>query len=188
MKKITGIIILLILLVATFGVGVLKFKLAVNNTSIGLDIGGAATPLDATYHIDGKTVTLKNGVAEAPSTTGSASKMITRYFGNEVKHDFNSDGKEDVAFLLTQEGGGTGTFYYVVAALNTINGYVGSNAVLLGDRVAPQSTNMDNGNVFVVNYAVRKSGEPFTTSPSLGKSMWLLLDPKTMHLSEVPRL
>ncbi len=149
---------------------------------------------NATYVIDGKSVILVDGLSEVEAAPGSASKIVTRYFGNEVRHDLNDDGREDVAFLLTQETGGSGTFFYVVAALNTPNGYVGSDAILLGDRVAPQSTNIDEGsttnntyrkNVIVVNYAVRNPGEPFTVRPSLGKSIWLKLDPNTMKLGEV---
>lgn len=187
MNKTYGIIVVVLILVATiFGIGVLKFKLDVNHKSFDLSIGGAANELDATYHINGKAITLKNGSSELTDDSGSAnSKIITWYFGNEVKHDFNGDGRIDVAFILTQQMGGSGTFYYVVAALNTINGYIGSDAVFLGDRIAPQSTHMGNGNVFVVNYATRNPGEPFTTRPSLGKSIWLLLDPKSMTLGEV---
>ena len=149
---------------------------------------------NATYVIDGKSVTLVNGLSEVEAAPGSAAKIVTRYFGNEVKHDLNDDGREDVAFLLTQETGGSGTFFYVVAALNTPAGYVGSDAVLLGDRIAPQSTSMDEGatingtnrkNVIVVNYAVRLPNEPFTVQPSLGKSIWLKLDSDTMKLGEV---
>jgi hypothetical protein len=149
---------------------------------------------NATYVIEGKSVTLVNGLAETEAAPGSAAKIITRYFGNEVKHDLNDDGREDVALLLTQETGGSGTFFYVVAALNTPAGYVGSDAVLLGDRIAPQTTHMDEGqtskgttrqNVIVVNYVVRLPGEPFTTRPSLGKSIWLKLDSTTMKLGEV---
>ena len=44
---------------------------------------------------------------------------------------------------------------------------------------------MGKGNIIVVNYADRKSGESFVVSPSEGKSMWLLLDPKTMQFGEV---
>jgi hypothetical protein len=40
-------------------------------------------------------------------------------------------------------------------------------------------------NVVVVNYAVRLPGEPFTAEPSLGKSVWLKLDPTTMQFGEV---
>jgi len=141
---------------------------------------GSADYKTAVYSIDGNRVALgSEGV---------------RYFGNEVKHDLNDDGREDVAFLLTYEPGGSGTFFYVVAALNTPAGYVGSEAFFLGDRIAPQTTGMDEGktvmgtnrqNVIVVNYAVRLPGEPFTARPSMGKSVWLKLDPATMQFAEV---
>ena len=55
--------------------------------------------------------------------------------------DLNGDGTPDVAFLLTQSPGGSGTFYYAVVALRTATGYTGTNAVLLGDRIAPQTAN-----------------------------------------------
>lgn len=149
---------------------------------------------DAEYIIQGERVRLTDGITEKEVAPGSVSKIITRYFGNEVRHDLNDDGREDVVFLLTQETGGGGIFYYVVAALNTERGYVGSEALLLGDRIAPQTTHMDEGitskgtyrqNVIVVDYAVRFPGEPFTMRPSLGKSIWLKLDPATMQFGEV---
>ncbi|HUQ30041.1 MAG TPA: META domain-containing protein [Candidatus Paceibacterota bacterium] len=139
---------------------------------------------NATYTISGEPVTLVNGVSETEAAPDSASKITTRYFGNEVRHDFNADGREDIAFLLTQQTGGTGTFYYVVAALSTENGYVGSEGVFLGDRIAPQTTEI-KGNLVVVNYAHRAPGESFTVAPSVGKSVHLLLDPKTLQFGEV---
>lgn len=184
MKKTLGIIIAILVLFGMFGWGVFKFKFAVNDTSINLNIG-ASSPRDATYKINGQLVTLNDGVAESLLVPGSVTKTITKYFGNEVTHDFDGDGREDTAFLLTQETGGSGTFFYVVVALNKADGYVGSEGLFLGDRIAPQPTNMGNGNVIVVNYAERKTGEPFTTRPSVGKSIWLLLDPKTMQFGEV---
>lgn len=145
----------------------------------------ATNAKDATYYINGQAVTLKNGISEIEIVPGSASKIITRYFGNEVTHDFDKDGREDVAFLLTQETGGTGTFFYVVATLNTVDGYIGSHGLFLGDRIAPQTTEMGKGDVVVVNYADRARGESFSIQPSIGKSMWLILDTKTMQFGEV---
>ena len=145
----------------------------------------AQNPKDATYVIEGKVVTVKNGVSEMEIMPGSASKIITRYFGNELKTDLDGDGPDDVAFLLTQEGGGSGTFFYAVAALNTNAGYIGSDGYPLGDRIAPQSTNLSpnprHKYVIVVNYADRAPGEPMTTRPSVGKSAYLKLSPATMQ-------
>ncbi len=124
----------------------------------------------AIYTIDGNTIQL--GVE-------------TKYFGNEVRADLNNDGREDVVFLITHQPGGSGTFFYVVAALNTERGYVGSAGVLLGDRIAPQTTEVRPNNIILVNYADRAPGEPFTARPSVGKSIWLKLDPETMQFGEV---
>lgn len=127
---------------------------------------------DATYLIEGQPVTLVNGLSEIEAAPGSATKITTRYFGNEAFGDLNGDGLDDVAFLLTQTTGGTGTFFYVVVALQTETGYQGTNAFLLGDRIAPQTTRIENGTL-VVNYADRNPGESFDVAPSLGVSKYL---------------
>ena len=138
---------------------------------------------DATYQIDGKSIALVNGLSEADAAPGSASRIITRYFGNDAIGDLNGDGKKDVAFLLTQDTGGSGTFYYVVVALRTASGYQGTNAVLLGDRIAPQTTNIENGMV-VVNYADRKPDESFAIEPSVGISKYLeVIDSKLVEVN-----
>lgn len=135
---------------------------------------------NATYVFDGKAITLRNGEAEEPSAPGSASVVSTKYFGNEAKGDLNADGIPDIAFIVTQTSGGSGTFYYVVGAVqDSSGGYQGTDAVLLGDRVAPQTTEIRDGKL-IVNYADRKRDEPMTAQPSEGKSLWLKLDTKDM--------
>lgn len=149
---------------------------------------------NTSYTIEGQSITLVDGSSEIEEAPGSAGKIVTRYFGNEVEHDLNDDGREDIVFLVTQERGGSGTFFYVVAALNTPTGYVGSDAFFLGDRIAPQSTNIDEGvtvqgtkreNVVVANFATRGPNEPFTAEPTIGKSVWIKLDTTTMQWGEV---
>jgi len=146
---------------------------------------GAANYKDAAYYIDGALVQLVGGEAQTEAAPGSAAKVVTKYFGNELEADLNDDGRKDMVFLLTQSTGGSGTFYYAVAALNTPQGYMGSDAYLLGDRVAPQTTELSQNprhkNVVVVNYADRAPGEPMTTRPSLGKSAYIKLDSQTMQ-------
>lgn len=126
------------------------------------------------YEIEGGMVVLKDGVSETMTASGSASKIVTKYFGNEAKGDVNNDGIDDIVFLVTQNAGGSGTFYYVVAAITTNNGYLGTNGILLGDRVAPQTTEVRNG-IIIVNYAVRKTEEPMSASPSVGKSKYIIV-------------
>lgn len=139
---------------------------------------------NVTYSIDGQPVTLVNGRAESPAAPGSATKVVTQYWGNEATGDLNSDGVPDVAFLLTQDSGGSGTFYYATAAIKTDDGYRGTDAVLLGDRIAPQTTEIRDGKL-LVNYADRAPGEPMTARPSEGKSLWLKLNTTTMQFGIV---
>lgn len=188
-KYLIGLVILLVVLA-----GFIALKPASQNEETQNDQALAKDYKNTSYTIEGQSIPLIDGVSEIEATPGSAAKIITRYFGNEIKHDLNDDGQEDVIFLLTQERGGSGQFFYAVAALNTPTGYVGSNAFLLGDRIAPQSINIDEGtttqgttreNVIVVNFATRKPNEPFTSKPTVGKSVWIKLDPATMQFGEV---
>ncbi len=127
----------------------------------------ALDPKNCTYIIEGKNITLKDGYSEEAIVPGSASKIITQYFGNEAIADLNGDGLSDTAFILTQDSGGSGTFYYVAVALSSENGCRGTNALFLGDRIAPQTTSIDD-NKIIVNYAERLTGEPMTVQPSIG--------------------
>lgn len=192
MKKTS--IILAILVLVILSIGIYQFNFRNNNTNINNQVVKQGFSHDGTYVINGEKVILKNGISEVEAAPGSASKIITKYFGNDLRHDINDDGTVDDIFLITQEMGGSGLFYYVVALVSTPVGLVGSDGVLLGDRIAPQTINMDEGkttngtsrqNVIVVNYVDRKPGESFAVAPSVGKSIWLKLDPKTMKFGEV---
>lgn len=137
------------------------------------------------YAIGGQTVRLVDGVAEVQAAPGSAAKVVARYFGNEARGDLNADGRADVAFLLTLEPGGSGTFFYAVAALDLPGGLVGSQGLLIGDRIAPQSTELRPDGVIAVNYADREPDESFASAPSVAKTMLLKLNASTMRLGEV---
>lgn len=172
-------IVIICALVAVAGTGVVLFSgrsvkapnvPATNQSQTVLD------PMNATYNIDGKSYTLVNGVSEVEAVPGSASKITTRYFGNQASGDLNGDGIYDLGFLITQDGGGSGTFFYVVVAIKTSTGYKTTNAYLLGDRIAPQTTQIV-GQELVVNYAERKPGEPMTAQPSIGVSKYFKVTP-----------
>ncbi len=148
-------------------------------------------PRAATYAIEGRNVTLANGVSEQ-AIPNSSSRIVTRYFGNGAIGDINGDGRNDIAYYVTQEPGGTGVFYYVVAAINmgtssnpigadgTIVGtYKVLNAVLVGDRIAPLPTEIKDGLVYA-QYADRKLGEPMTASPSVGMTKMLDINAQGM--------
>jgi len=178
MKKILWIIIVIVII---GGIGYLICKTTGEKTETIVPTTTATSvitiqnitvdPKNATYLIGNDSFTLVNGKSEKIIVPGSTAKTITQYFGNEVKADFNGDGLIDIAFLLTQNSGGSGTFYYIAAVLGAQNGYKGTNAILLGDRIAPQTTGFQNGEI-IVNYADRKPGEPMTARPSVGVSRY----------------
>lgn len=134
------------------------------------DTGAIGDIVNNIYSLDNKEVRLVDGYA-AESIDEGASSEIIRYFGNAATGDLNGDGSDDQVFLLTRDGGGSGTFYYIAAALAVDGGYQGLNALFLGDRIAPQTTEIKDGRV-IVNYADRAAGEPFSVSPSIGVSRY----------------
>jgi hypothetical protein len=140
---------------------------------------------NAEYSVDNARIQLVNGVSETEAAPGSASKITTKFFGNEARKDLNNDGVEDVVFLITQQTGGSGTFFYVVAAVSEKGSFKGTQAYLLGDRIAPQTTEIKTDNTIVVNYAERAEGDAMTTPPSVGKSVYLKLDTQTLQFAEV---
>ena len=160
MKKYKVLIIGLVLIVIIAVAGILSQK-----KSLGSDFK------NSTFTVEGVPVTLVNGVSTMPAAPGSASVVTTRYFGNEATGDLNGDGKTDAAFLITQDSGGSGTFYYVVAELQTSKGYQPTSALFVGDRIAPQTTEIRDGEV-VVNYADRKPSDPMSAPPSVGMTKY----------------
>jgi ABC-type nickel/cobalt efflux system permease component RcnA len=113
MKK----IVLIIVAIVVIGLG---FWLYWSNIKPELKQKAVLDPQNATYIIEDQEITLINGASEE--------ELITQYFGNEVRGDFNNDGVEDTAFLLVQDGGGSGAFYYVAAVLGSVDDSKGTNA------------------------------------------------------------
>jgi heat shock protein HslJ len=183
MKKINKIIIILIvtLLIIIF-IFIVSSEGDKNiNTGTGII---TASSTNIRYIINEEEIILVDGVSYN-NLPNSYSTTTTKYFGNGVEGDFDGDENIDTSFLVTQTNSGSGIFYYLVATLNKNSGPVGTYGFFIGDRIAPQSTNRDKNNNIVVNYADRKPGEPFTTSPSIGKSLVLRFDKNTNKFVEV---
>jgi hypothetical protein len=119
-----------------------------------------------TFEIDGAAVTLHDGHAEQLSARGSRTQIVTDVFGTPVERDVDGDGDRDAVMFLVRESGGSGTFYYVAAALTTDQGVVGTNAPMLGDRIAPQSLEVRHG-LIEANIATRGPDEPMSASPTV---------------------
>jgi hypothetical protein len=143
-----------------------------NKTASSAGTGGTEgvfDPVNAAYTIEGNRITLINGKAEKEIVPGSASKIEVMAWGEPATGNLKTGQSNEAALILTYNTGGSGTFYYVAAALKDQQSgvAVGTNAILLGDRIAPQNISIDNGKI-IVNYADRKSDEPMSYSPSIG--------------------
>lgn len=134
----------------------------------------AIDPAHATYVVENRPIALSGGKALIPAAPGSAERVETSLFGMPAWGDLDSDGDDDAAVILVHRTGGSGSFYYVAAALREGEGFKGTNAVLLGDRIAPQTLQIRNG-VLIANFAERGPGEAMTAAPRSARSRYLTL-------------
>ncbi len=112
-----------------------------------------------------------NGAATSTSTTNN-----TAIFGKGAVGDLNNDDKKDGAYIFSQNTGGSGTFFYVIAELAvSADNIIHTNSILLGDRIAPQNISITADGKVVVNYADRKPSEPMTTAPSVGVTKYFVI-------------
>jgi len=147
---------------------------APTGTPTGQPSHATVDPLNATYTIDGAPVTLVQGKAQQPAAPGLAENITTQVFGQPTYGDMNGDGIADAAVMLVQDGAGSGTFYYAAVAVEANGSTTGTNAILLGDRIAPDTMQIANG-ILTVNYADRKLTDPMSTPPSIGVSKYLVV-------------
>jgi heat shock protein HslJ len=151
---------------------------------VSVKVEQVADHKNSTYIIDGVVTKLTDGRSVVVTDPVLEISVTTQSVGIEALGDFDKDGREDVAFVVTQDTGGSGTFYYLLAALNKESGYVGSDSFLLGDRILPQNI-VTNGNIITVNYTDRKPTEDFTVAPSVPKNVSLIVDPTTLKFGQV---
>jgi len=133
-------------------------------------------PLNASYLIEGETVELIGGRSEKEISPESAAKIMTMAWGGPVPGDLNKDGSEDAALIITQNTGGSGTFYYIAASLNKGKAW-GTNAIFLGDRILPVNIYIQDQKITVM-YKQRKEEEPMTVLPSVDVTREFKLDPE----------
>lgn len=124
------------------------------------------TPLDARYEIAGEIVSLVNGRAESRAAPGSAAKARTRVVARPVSGDIDGDGDADAVVWLARRPGGSGTFYYLAAALDHRGGFRGTSAFFIGDRIEPREVLIAH-RVITARFADRRTGEPMAAPPTL---------------------
>lgn len=131
---------------------------------------GRNSPRDAVYRVGKQAVQLIDGYSESEAAPGSTAKIVTLVVKDPVFGDLDGDGQADAALFLSQASGGSGTFLYVAAAVAKNNRWQGTNAVFIGDRVAPQTIRIGDG-VIVARYLDRRPEESMAVTPSVEKTL-----------------
>ena len=110
-------------------------------------------------------VKFSNGSFKTPDGTHSAtiSQSAVNSAGNRA------------AAILTDQPGGSGTFYYIVGASTIEDVTYYSLPLLIGDRIKVQSVTMDNpaehdDGVIIVTYLDRQPKDPMSTEPTVSKT------------------
>jgi uncharacterized RDD family membrane protein YckC len=144
-----------------------------------------------TYHLDGRTVTLTNGIFQEPydawlsrprnpydppteravylpSEPMAPGKVATvRLTDKHLVGAVSSEGMPGEAVVFTFTAGGESTYYYVT--LRRTNGeWHGATtlSILLGDRISVEAIRIEGGKL-IVDTLDRRPGESLTTAPSL---------------------
>ena len=127
-----------------------------------------ADPLNTTYTIEDRAVPLINGSFKVAAAPGSALMIKATAFGRPLFGDLDHDGDADAVVVILYESGGSGTFYYIAAAINHNGRYKGTAGYLLGDRILIQSVNFRDGLV-QAHYLDRRPGQPLSVPPTVDK-------------------
>jgi hypothetical protein len=110
----------------------------------------------------------------SPAAPGSVIKIRTAVWKRPVFGDLDGDGDDDAALLLIHDPGGSGTFFYVTVAIHSNGRYQGINTFLMGDRITPKDLAIRD-RMIVASYADRRPNEPFSTTPSVDRTIALIL-------------
>lgn len=115
-----------------------------------------------------------NGQAEQ-AITDSGLGINTKIVEVGPSGDLNGDEYVDVPLLVVQNTGGSGSFFYVAAALGTMNGFRGTNAVRIGDRIVPGAIEIRNQAAIVI-FTDRYPWESFADVPSVTRSRSFIVE------------
>ena len=133
-----------------------------------------ADPLNTVYIIQDRALPLTKGRFTTAAAPGSATGTMAAVFGRPLFADLDRDGDEDAVVVILYDPGGSGTFYYIAAAVNKNGSYFGTRGHLLGDRIIVQTVKISNGGVRA-RYLDRRPTEPMSAPPTIRKEMQLRL-------------
>jgi hypothetical protein len=121
-------------------------------------------------------VTLADGLYEgAPFVDNAASKPTLTLLRRTAYGDLNGDGAGDAALLLIENSGGSGSFLYLAAVLDS--GGVPENVAtkLLGDRVRPDAVAIVNSEI-IVEVTSHSEDDPLCCPSLRTRTVYALVD------------
>ena len=103
------------------------------------------------FSVTDNPVTLKDGTwqGEPYDEDGASRPEIKLLAGTYPIADFDGDGSEDAAVLLTESGGGTGTFHYLAVVVKKDGKLHNIATTMLGDRLQIIEFGAENGVIAV---------------------------------------
>jgi hypothetical protein len=104
---------------------------------------GAAYPVE---NVKSGTAQLVNGEYREPAAQDSSTQVVVQ-FNQAAFGDLNQDGAQDAAVILMVDGGGTGRFFYLYAALAQNSSPLISSPIYLGDRTKIDAMEIVDGMV-----------------------------------------
>jgi len=164
--------------------GFVRFN-SINRTDGPGDPGLSTGWANLVVTLGDRTFIMSNGFAAQEAVPRSATQDTIRVIGGPALGDVNRDGHRDAALLIENDPADGGAVYYAVLAVNDAGSYHATNALLLGDRIAPLTVDFLDGR-FVYNYYERGPGEPMTARPTVQKSFWIRFDRASGVISAGP--
>lgn len=175
-----SIVLAIIFIVGSAAYGVLQYRAAQPTVPEPEPTNPAPDLANLTYTVDGRVVVLRNGVARQ-TFPHSSLETVTQLSSLRGYGDLDNNGTADGVAILTDDPGGSGTFYYLVAGVWGPDGPQGSAAIFLGDRITIRSLDISGG-VVTVRWLDRQRDEPLATAPSVPAQRAFRLDARTRQL------
>lgn len=137
-------------------------------------------PLNHSYLIEKETVTLRDGHMRE-KIPGTTAVIITEVIRRPVYAELTGDGIKEAVSIVMQHTGGTGSFYYLVAAGS--DGPIES--YFLGDRINIVSLKVLKDTI-TVQYLDRSHAQPMAMKPSVRNSKdFKLIDNRLVSSSKL---
>ncbi|MFC1649797.1 hypothetical protein ACFL2C_03755 [Patescibacteria group bacterium] len=161
-----GIVVIIILILAIISSASKDTQNEVNSETVMQTVMSPSHPLNATYIIEGSEVHISDGKHEE-EIPGSSASILTSIWGTPQNLDIEGNIQNFWAVTLNQDPGGSGNFYYIAGCVGGGQACLGTNAVLLGDRITMRSIEIESDGTVVVNYADRPEGSAMAENPSI---------------------